>query len=126
MNTSSFQSGGDPEIRGSAHDGAALLCVYYLMTIPRIFSRSLLIVIALDEMHSSAVLSLLFFFIVKPQLELVRVWRETSRHRHRRHPSRRGLAQSELLLFYLGKPRTKGSRFALARLTVKYGYYITG
>ena len=49
-------------------------------------------VIALDEMHSSAVLSLLVFFFVKSQLELVRVWRDTSRHRHRRHPSRRGLA----------------------------------
>ena len=50
------------------------------------------VVIALDEMHSSAVLSLLVLFFVKSQLESVRVWRETSRHRHRRHPSWRGLA----------------------------------
>ena len=63
---------------------------------------------------------------MKSQLELVRVSRETSRHRHRRHPSRRSLAQTERLLFFLGKPRTKGSCFALARLIVKYGCYITG
>ena len=47
---------------------------------------------------------------------------ETSRHRQRRHPSRRGSAQTERLLFFLGKPRKKGSRFALARLVD----YITG
>ena len=35
------------------------------------------------------------------QLELVRVSRETSWHRHRRHPSRRGLARPEHLLFSL-------------------------
>ena len=34
------------------------------------------IVIALDEVHSSAVLSLLVFVFVKSQLELVRMWRE--------------------------------------------------
>ena len=62
---------------------------------------------------------------MKWQLELVREWRETSRHLYRRHPSRRGLAPTERLLFFLGKPRTEGPRFALARLIVKYGYYIT-
>ena len=35
-------------------------------------------------------------------------------------------SQTERLLFFLGKLRTKGSRFTLARLIVKYGYYITG
>ena len=35
-------------------------------------------------------------------------------------------SQTERLFFFLGKPRTKGSRFALACLIVKYGYYITG
>ena len=35
-------------------------------------------------------------------------------------------SQTERRLSFLGKPRTKGSRFALARLIVKYGYYITG
>ena len=37
-------------------------------------------------------------------------------------------SQTERLLFFLGKPRTKkGSRFALARLlNVKYGYHFTG
>ena len=67
-----------------------------------------------------------FFAKSQLQLQLVRVWRETSRHQHRRHPSRRGLAQTERLLFFLGKPRTKGTRFALARLIVKYDYSITG
>ena len=61
---------------------------------------------------------------MKSQSELVRLSRETSRRRHRRHPSRRGLAHAEHLLVFLGKPRTKGSRFA--RLNIKYGYYITG
>ena len=56
-------------------------------------------VITLDGMHSSAILSLLVFFFVKSQLELVRGWRESSRHRHRRHPSRWSLAQTERLLF---------------------------
>ena len=37
------------------------------------------IVIALDGMHSSAVLSLFCLFFVKSQLELVGVTRETSR-----------------------------------------------
>ena len=37
------------------------------------------------------------FCFVKPQLELVSVTRETSRHRPRRHPGRRGLAQTERL-----------------------------
>ena len=37
--------------------------------------------IALDEMHSSAVLSLLMFFFVESQVELVRVTSEASRHR---------------------------------------------
>ena len=55
------------------------------------------IVIALDDMHSSAVLRLIGFICVKLQLELVKVTRETSRHRHRRHPSRRGLAQIDRL-----------------------------
>ena len=36
-------------------------------------------------------------FFVKLQLELVRVTRETSRHRHRRHLSRRGLAKIDCL-----------------------------
>ena len=36
-----------------------------------------IIVIAFDEMHSSAVLSLFVFFFVKSQLEWVRVTRET-------------------------------------------------
>ena len=76
-------------------------------------------------MHSSAVLSLLAFF-VKAQLEGVPVWREVTRHQHRRHPSRRALAQTERLLFFLGKPRTQCSHFALARLIVKYDYYSTG
>ena len=40
-------------------------------------------------------------------------------------PSRRGLAQTKRLLFFLGKPRTK-TCFALARLIVKYNYYIRG
>ena len=75
-----------------------------------------IVIIALDEMHSSAVLGVLVFFFAKSRLELVRVWRETSRHQLRRHPSRRSLAQTERLLFCLGKPRTKGTRFALARL----------
>ena len=35
-------------------------------------------------------------------------------------------SQTERLLFFLGKPRTKGSHFALARLIVIYGYYIAG
>ena len=44
-------------------------------------------------MHSSAALSLLVFLLLwQSQLEFVRVRREASRHRHRRHPSRRGLA----------------------------------
>ena len=46
----------------------------------REFQPTVIIVIALDEIHSSAVLSLLVSFFVKSQLELVRVWRETSRH----------------------------------------------
>ena len=37
------------------------------------------------------------FFFVKLQLELMKVMWETSRHRHRRHPSRRGLAQIDRL-----------------------------
>ena len=36
-------------------------------------------------------------FFMKSQLELVRVTRKTSRHRHGRHPSRRGSAQTERL-----------------------------
>ena len=36
------------------------------------------------------------------------------------------MAQTEGLLFFLEKPRTQGPRFALARLIVKYGYFITG
>ena len=55
------------------------------------------IVIALDEMHSGAVLSLLVVFFVKSLVELVKVTRETSRDPHRRHPSRRGVAQTERL-----------------------------
>ena len=56
------------------------------------------------------------------------MWRETSRHRHRRQaPQQAGFgSQTERRFFSLGKPRTKGSRFALARLIVKYGYYVTG
>ena len=87
--------------------------------------QNITIVIALDEMRLSVVLSLLVFFLVTSQLELVRVSRETSPHRHRRHPSRRDLAQAERLFFFLGRPKTKGSRFALARLIVKYDYYTT-
>ena len=45
-------------------------------------------------MHSSAVLSFLVSVFVKSQFELVRATRETSRHRHRRYPSRRGLAHT--------------------------------
>ena len=56
------------------------------------------IVSALDGMHSSAVLSLFVFFFVKSKLELVGVTRETSRHRHRRHPSRWALAQTEIVV----------------------------
>ena len=37
-----------------------------------------IIIITLDEMHSSAVLSFLVFFFVTSQLEFVRVWRETT------------------------------------------------
>ena len=74
-------------------------------------------IIAVDEVHSSAVLSLLVFFIVKSQLELVRVWREASRHQPRRHSSRWGLTQAERLFCSLGKSRTKsrasGSRTSL-------------
>ena len=54
-------------------------------------------IIALDEMYSSATLSSLVFYFAMSQFELVRVSRETSRHRHRRHPSRWDLAQSECL-----------------------------
>ena len=64
----------------------------------RSITRALfVVVIALDEMHSSAVFSLPAFLFVTSQLvlELGRVARETSWHRHRRHPSRRGLAQTE-------------------------------
>ena len=57
----------------------------------------MIIVIVLDEMHSSAVLSLFGFFFVKLQLQLVGVTQETSRHRHSCHPSRRGLAQIDRL-----------------------------
>ena len=39
-----------------------------------------------------------FFFLEKSQLELVGVTRETSRHRHRRHPSRWVLAQTEVVV----------------------------
>ena len=39
----------------------------------------------------------LAFFFVKLQLELVRATREPSRRRHRRHPSRRSLAQIDRL-----------------------------
>ena len=63
----------------------------------RYIYTGLYVVIALDETHSRSVLSLFGFFFVKLQLELVRVTRETSRHRHRRHPSRRGLAQIDRL-----------------------------
>ena len=64
---------------------------------------------------------------MKSQLELVRLWRETSRH-----PGIDGTPAGAFWLrlnvcfFFLGKPRTKCSRFALARLIAKYGYYITG
>ena len=94
--------------------------------LPRSLLPHSIIVVALDEIHSNAVLRLLVFFSVKSHLELVRLWRETSRHQHRRHPSRRGLAQTERLFFLLGKPRIQGPRFALVRLIVKYGYYIAG
>ena len=60
-------------------------------------ASQLVLVFALDEMHTSAVLNFACPFLVKSQLELVRVTREASRHRHRRHPSRRGLAQAERL-----------------------------
>ena len=56
----------------------------------------------------------------------MQVPRESSRHRHRWHPSRQGLAQTERLFFFLGKPRRKRSRFAHARLIVKCGHYIRG
>ena len=52
--------------------------------------------IALDVMHSRAVLIFVcLFFFVKSQLELVGVTRDISRPRHRRHPSRCRLAQTE-------------------------------
>ena len=70
-----------------------------------------MIVFALDEMHSSAVLSLFGFFFVKLQLELVRVTRETSRHRHRLNPSRRDLAQIDC-------PRA-GDRYSLVVVFVR-------
>ena len=72
-------------------------CLVFLVVIDVDLFGFVLIVTALDEMHSSAVLSLFGFFFVKLQLELVRVTRETSRHRHRRHPSMRGLAQIDRL-----------------------------
>ena len=57
----------------------------------------MLIAIDLDEMYSSAVFGLLFFRFVESETELMRVTNETSRHRHRRHPNRRGLAHTERL-----------------------------
>ena len=50
------------------------------------------IVMVLEDIHSSPVLCLLVCFSV--MLELVRVTGKTSRHRHRRHPSRRGLVHT--------------------------------
>ena len=48
------------------------------ITVPTGLSRLSHQLIALDEMHSSAVLNLLVFFFVTSQLELVRVWTGTT------------------------------------------------
>ena len=52
---------------------------------------------ALDEMCSSAVPSVLVFFCEVAAVGVGESTRETSRDRQRRHPSRRGLAQTERL-----------------------------
>ena len=54
-----------------------------------------IIVAGLNEMHSSAIPSLIALFLVTSQLELVTVTRETGRDWHRLHPSRRGSAETE-------------------------------
>ena len=94
-----------------------------------ISSCILRIIIALDEMHSSAVLSLVVFFFREVAV-VVGVGASVERDQPapaQTAPQQAGFgSQTERLLFYLRKPRTKGSRFALARLIVKYGYYITG
>ena len=52
------------------------------------------------------------FLFVKSRLELVRVTREISQNRHRRHPSRRGLAHhtERLRAGYIGTTRGHTSR----------------
>ena len=79
---------------------------------------SIRIVIALDEMHSRAVLSLLVFFCE------VAVGVRASVERDQLAPVQTAPQLSDRTPIFL--PRSKGSRFALARLIVKYGYCIAG
>ena len=76
---------------------------------------------SMKSIRALLVISLVVFF-VKSQLELVRVWRETSRHRYRRHLG----SQTERLLFFLG---TKNKRLALRahapRSKIRLPYYGT-
>ena len=77
-------------------------------------------------MPSSAVLSLLVFSIEESQLELVQVWRDTSRHPHRRHPSRRGLALRLNVFFFSlenqeHKARASRSHASLLNTVTIYG-----
>ena len=93
------------------------------------------IVIALDEMHSSAVLSLVTFFGDVAVGVSVRVTREASRDWHRRHPSRRGLAETERLraghryyswsywarIWDIGRASSRTFRTSTSRRTVLLG-----
>ena len=77
-------------------------------------------------MRSSAVLSLLVFF----SEFAVRVGASVEREKSvpaQTAPQQAGFgSQTECLLFPRGKPRTKGTSSAFARLSVKYDHYITG
>ena len=83
--------------------------------------------IALDEMHSSAVLSLLVFCFVTSQLELVRVWRETSRHQHRRQPSTGAVWLRLNVCYFSLENQEQKARASRSRASfVKYDYYYYG
>ena len=98
-----------------------ILLVFFLVSCRVVSCSPLYYVFALDEMHSSAVLSLLVFFLLSRSWS----WRECGER-----PVGTGtdgtLALRLNVCFSPLEPRTKGSRFALARLIVKYGYYIAG
>ena len=82
-------------------------CTISSTVLSRIYMQ-VLIVVALDEMHSGAVLSLLVFFVC----EVVAVGVGASGERAQSAPAQTAPqqagfgSQTERLLFFLGKPRT--------------------